>query len=315
MIAAVAGTFNVLHDGHKALISKAFELGDFVFIGVTSDKMASETRSDIVPLYLRKRALSEYLNTFSKGYSIIIIEDIYGPEEMDEADILVVSEETVGNAKKINLSRAERGIRPMQIEVISLLGAECGGKISSTDIMRGRYARNGRTDVPDVVVGSGNHVKVAAVRTVMERIYGSVRVTGIDVKTGVSPQPFEDETRTGAINRARNALEDHDLSVGIEAGVFKKEDGLYDYQYCAVLDKEGRITVGTGMGFMYPDSVAELVRGGMTVGDAVHKVYGNTDIGKKQGAIGLLSKGLIDRKALTEQSVTAAMIPRIWEER
>ena len=52
----------------------------------------------------------------------------------------------------------------------------------------------------------------------------------------------------------------------------------------------------------------------MTVGDAVHEVYGNTDIGKKQGAVGLLSKGLIDRKTLTEQSVIAAMIPRLWDE-
>ena len=52
----------------------------------------------------------------------------------------------------------------------------------------------------------------------------------------------------------------------------------------------------------------------MTVGDAVKEIYGNTEIGKKQGAIGLLSKGLIDRKTLTEQSVTAAMIPRLWDE-
>ena len=71
------------------------------------------------------------------------------------------------------------------------------------------------------------------------------------------------------------------------------------------------MTYGHGSGFRYPDSIAKLVREGMTVGDAVKQVYGNTEIGKKQGAIGLLSNGLIDRKSLTEQSVIAAMIPRI----
>ena len=89
---------------------------------------------------------------------------------------------------------------------------------------------------------------------------------------------------------------------------------LYDVQYCAILDKEGNYTIGMGSGFRYPDKVVELVRGGMTVGEAMKEVYGNDNVGKSQGAIGVLSKGLLDRKSLTEQSVTAAMIPRIWDE-
>ena len=52
----------------------------------------------------------------------------------------------------------------------------------------------------------------------------------------------------------------------------------------------------------------------MTVGDSMREIYGDTDIGKKQGAVGLLSKGLIDREKLTEQAVIAAMIPRLWDD-
>ena len=44
-------------------------------------------------------------------------------------------------------------------------------------------------------------------------------------------------------------------------------------------------------------------------------VYGETNAGKTMGAIGILSKGLLDRRSLTEQSVLAAMIPRIWDEK
>lgn len=168
--------------------------------------------------------------------------------------------------------------------------------------------------MPDIAVGSLNPVKVMAVRSVMERVYGEVRITAVDVDSGVPPQPFGDQTHQGSLNRARAALGDHDMAVGIEAGVFEMLDGLYDIQHCSIVSRDGRETYGQGSGFRYPDRIAELVRGGMTVGDAVHEVYGDSDIGKGQGAVGLLSKGLIDRKSLTEQSVTAAMIPRIWDE-
>ena len=40
MKTAVAGTFNVIHDGHKALFARAFELGTEVCVGITSDAMA-----------------------------------------------------------------------------------------------------------------------------------------------------------------------------------------------------------------------------------------------------------------------------------
>ena len=166
----------------------------------------------------------------------------------------------------------------------------------------------------DIAVGSANQVKVSAVRSVMERVYGEVRITAVDVPSGVPPQPFEGQTHEGSRNRALAALGDHDMAVGIEAGVFEMLDGLYDIQHCTIVSRDGRETYGHGSGFRYPDAIAALVRDGMTVGDAVHEVYGDTDIGKKQGAVGLLSKGLIDRKTLTEQSVTAAMIPRIWDE-
>ena len=160
-------------------------------------------------------------------------------------------------------------------------------------------------------MGSTNHVKVEAVREVMERVFGDVRVTGINVDSGVPDQPFEEQTRQGAINRAKAALGDHDMAVGIEAGVFEKELGLYDIQFCAILDRSGRLTVGTGSGFMYPPAVADLVRKGQTVGEAMKAVFEQPDIGKGQGAIGYLSRDLLDRKALTEQSIIAAMVPRL----
>lgn len=314
MISAVAGTFNILHDGHKALLRRAFEVADSVRIGITSDRMASEGRKASVSMELRRREVESFVKGLGQ-YEIFEIDDIYGPAVMmDDVDVLVVSEETLDNGRRVNEERVRRGLPPMELSVVPLMMSDAGEKISASSIMEGRYGRSGRTSVMDIAVGSQNPVKVAAVRSVMEKIYGDVRITAVDVSSGVPPQPFGDETHRGSENRAKAALGGHDMAVGIEAGVFEMLDGLYDIQHCTIISKDGRVTYGHGSGFRYPDSIANLVRKGLTVGEAVKQVYGDTEIGKKQGAIGLLSKGLIDRKSLTEQSVTAAMIPRLCGE-
>ncbi len=315
MIAAVAGTFNVLHDGHKALLERAFSLSDHVRIGITTDRMASAARTRINPYYLREKAVEEYLRSMNREAEIFPIDDMYGPKDrMIDVDVLVVSEETFDNGRKVVEWRSGISDKVLELSVVSLVKRKDGNKISSTDIMDGICSRDGSIDAVDIAVGSLNPVKIEAVRNVMERIYGSVRIFAVDSKSGVPEQPFEDETVQGAINRAKGAIGDHSLAVGIEAGVFERYDGLYDVQHCAVIDSDGKITIGMGSGFRYPDKVAELVRNGKTVGEAMKEIYSGKDIGREQGAIGILSKGLLDRRELTEQSVLNAMLPRIWDE-
>ena len=308
-VAAVAGTFNVIHDGHKALLREAFSRGDRVLVGITSDAMAAEGRAECVPLSIREPALRRELAGMGE-YDIYVIDDLYGPPEMDSVDVLVVSEETRGNAELINESRMSRGIPPLEIDCIPLIMGD-SGKISASDILRGDYGTSGRRDVLDVAVGSANRVKVEAVRSVLAKIYGDVRITPLDVPSGVPPQPFESDVRRGSENRARAALPGHDLAVGIEAGVFEMYGELMDIQHCAIVDQQGRVTVGMGSGFAYPKEIADLVRGGLTVGQAVDRIYEKDAVGHSEGAIGMLSKGIMDRKELTKQSVLAAMIPRL----
>lgn len=316
MISAVAGTFDVLHDGHIALIDRAFEIGDSVLVGITSDEMASAGRGEHVPLAIRLPALERRLSGYGRPYEVFVIDDMYGPaDRMDPVDVLVVSEETLGNGRALNDERRSRGVRPLELSVVPLVKACDGSKISANRILEGAYGKHGDDHVADIAVGSLNRVKVEAVRCVMERVYGDVRITAADVPSGVPEQPFGDQTRQGAENRARAALGGHRMAVGIEAGVYELPDGLYDIQQCCIIDSDGRITRGQGSGFRYPDEVAALVRGGLSVGQAFGKLFGDTEIGRKGGAIGMLSRGILDRESLTEQSVTAAMIPRIWEER
>ena len=41
---ATGGTFDILHEGHYALLSRSFQLGERVIIGITSDKYALKER-------------------------------------------------------------------------------------------------------------------------------------------------------------------------------------------------------------------------------------------------------------------------------
>lgn len=309
---AVAGTFNVLHEGHKALLDRAMWMADELYIGITSDEMAASHRKEVIPYYLRRKSIEDYVISKGEIATIFPIDDIYGPPEiMDDIDILVVSEETKENGKLVSRMREKRGLKPLKLDVVSLYRNCDGEKLNATDVMNGTMSRDGQRDVVRVAVGSSNRVKVEAVREVMESIYGSVRVYSVDAKSGVPDQPFEDETHRGAINRAKEALGDRDLSVGIEAGVFEMYGELMDIQHCAIIDQKGKITIGMGSGFAYPKEIADLVRGGLTVGQAVDKVYEKNATGHSEGAIGILSKGIMDRKELTKQSVLAAMIPRL----
>ena len=165
-----------------------------------------------------------------------------------------------------------------------------------------------------IAVGSLNPVKIKAAENVFRRVFGDVMVEGKDVGSGVPSQPFGMDTVQGAINRAKAAHSNgYDYGVGIEAGLFEVQGFMLDLQYCAVYDGSW-LTLGCGSGFEYPPTVLTEVLSGKEVGEVMSRVAGVDDLGKKSGAIGYLSKGMLDRTALTEQGVFMALIPRINKE-
>ena len=173
-----------------------------------------------------------------------------------------------------------------------------------------------------VAVGSKNPVKVRAARRVLTKIYGKgkVEVKGFKVSSGVPRQPLGWQTVRGAINRALEALKigGAELGIGIEAGLFpvkKTITGYMDFQWCAVADRGGFITLGCGPGFEMPPSVVKGVLDGRgEVGELLGEMFRVERLGETIGAIGLLSHGIMDRVKLTEQAVLMAMIPRINRE-
>ena len=317
MRVAMGGTFDLLHDGHKALLEAAFSLHpDSVVIGLTTDRFARETRREVNAYAVRERNLRRYLG--SRGWRSLVIEaidDPFGPaDELAELDTLVVSADRAPVGKALNEARGRRGLHPLELRAVPMILAQDGLPIQSRRIRAGTIDRHGKRLSPvHVHVGTDNPVKVRAVRRVFADVFERVRVTAVAVPTGVPEQPIDHQAPVGAMNRARSALEDGDFGVGIEAGlVWDPSVGDYlDVQYCAVIDRAGRITLGHGPGFEYPRAVIEQVHAGKTVSEAMGALTGIRDIGTKHGAIGYLTERRMDRDALTEAAVLMAMVPRI----
>jgi pantetheine-phosphate adenylyltransferase len=145
----VGGTFDPLHDGHKRLISRSFELAGrdgTVIVGLTTDTFASRKVHPVKRYEQRKAALAGYIREqgFSASYSIEPLKDRYGTALDDDFDALVVSEETLPIAHEINSLRKEKGKRKVDIHQITCVLADDGRWISSTRIYRGEIDVHGR---------------------------------------------------------------------------------------------------------------------------------------------------------------------------
>lgn len=169
-----------------------------------------------------------------------------------------------------------------------------------------------------VAVGSLNPVKVEGVRRVFERVFGSVEVLGVDC--GGPKQPVgAAQTLGGAYSRARcsiGAVAGAQYGVGVEAGLVELPPvaGLpathLNVQFAVVVDREGRVGVGSSSGFQLPGPVLQdiFVRG-MELDESFSSRYGFTQLGRSVGVVHTLTRGLVDRRTLVEECVRLALIP------
>lgn len=168
-----------------------------------------------------------------------------------------------------------------------------------------------------IKVGSKNQAKVAAVEELLSDYphLSGAEVVDVGSSSQVSDQPLSlEETVRGAINRAQNCFGECDYSVGIESGLMKvpgSKSGYMDVCVCAIFDgKESHL--GLSSAWEFPDTkVMDLiVKGGLDMSKAINKagMTKNAEVGSAEGAIGILTKGRIDRKEYTKQALRMALI-------
>src|SRR3989344_4803137 len=166
-------------------------------------------------------------------------------------------------------------------------------------------------------VGSKNKVKVGAVEEILKDYthLARAKISGVDVDSGVSAQPksFE-ETIQGAINRAKDSFKDCDYSIGLESGLMNvphSKSGYMDVCVCAIYDGK-EFHIGLSSAWEFPDKRITdfIIKDGMNTTEAINKagLANNPEIGSQEGAIGMLTKGRMDRKEYTKQALRTALI-------
>lgn len=147
---AIGGTFGPLHDGHRQMFQRAFEVGD-VLVGLTSDDLSQETRHTErpVPSFEERKTtlemeLQHYADTYDRSFEVNELTDPMGYVTEDPSFThLIVSPETFARGETVNEARLENGLEPLTLEVVDPVLAEDGQRISSTRIVNGEIDEHG----------------------------------------------------------------------------------------------------------------------------------------------------------------------------
>jgi inosine/xanthosine triphosphatase len=165
-----------------------------------------------------------------------------------------------------------------------------------------------------IVLASNNPVKVQAALNGFRRMFPDEKFQAelASAASEVRDQPMSDqETLQGALNRARNAarlMPDADFWVGIEGGVEEMGGEVISFSWVVVRSRD---TVGKGRtgAFFLPPPVADLIRQGQELGQADDIVFNRSNSKQDNGAVGLLTRNVVDRAQLYEQAVILALVP------
>lgn len=168
-----------------------------------------------------------------------------------------------------------------------------------------------------IVVGTKNQAKMDAVSEIL-RDYphlADAEVSSAEAASDVADQPKSlEETIRGAKNRAKKVFKECDYSIGIESGLMHvpgSKSGYMDVCVCAIYDGT-EFHLGLSSAWEFPDVTTThlMIKGGLDMSQAINQagMTKNPQIGSAEGAIGILTKGRMNRKEYTKQALRTALI-------
>jgi pantetheine-phosphate adenylyltransferase len=137
---ALGGTFDIIHKGHMALLTKAFSISSHVIIGLAGDELVTKKGKKIINNYSKR--LESLTSTIQQhfpnsSYTISKLENDFGPAAIEgNVNALVVSEETSSKGDILNKLRQKKNLPLVDVVIVPMVLAEDGSRISSTRIKK-----------------------------------------------------------------------------------------------------------------------------------------------------------------------------------
>jgi len=178
-----------------------------------------------------------------------------------------------------------------------------------------------------IALGSARPAKIMALRSACARVaecdprWRQAELVARPVETGVSRMPLSDmQLMRGARNRAaavRDLLATEgrraDFYVGLEGGFHsitfegERQTLLHGWAYAS---NGARGYFGHAPAVTVPPAIVARVEGtGRELGEVIDEVAGATDVRSREGAWGVLSRGLLTRAMSFETALIAAFAP------
>ena len=154
-----------------------------------------------------------------------------------------------------------------------------------------------------ILIGTNNRAKTKAVKEVASIYYPEATFENREVPSLVSNQPMSnEETRQGAINRAKQLMAHSDATfgIGLEGGVQELDGTMYICNWGALATKDKEVFTATGAGVPLPEIIATQLRAGAELGPIMDVYTNKNDIRHDEGAIGVCTNGFVKRSDMFE---------------
>ena len=176
-----------------------------------------------------------------------------------------------------------------------------------------------------VAVGTTRQPKLDAVEYVLQELRarfpdflpGELALEARGVPSGASSTPAStEETMRGARNRAQNTLElleregvSPALSIGLEGGIVARYGMVFLESWSYATDGRRGFFGGSGS-IPLPDELSEAVlERREDLGAAADRYFERRDVAGHEGTFGLLTQGMVSRKAAFVRSMLHALAP------
>jgi len=182
-LSVLGGTFDHLHVGHQALLATAFQVGEEVAVGITTDRFVADHPKPlpgrIQPFRVRRATLVRWVrrNFPRRKWRVVPLETAFGRSVDLEVDALVVSRDTVAGGRAVNRERRRLGRPTIPLVIVPLALADDLEPVSSRRVRAGAIGTDGGRHAPiRVAVATADPRDRSAAERAVHRVFPRVRL-------------------------------------------------------------------------------------------------------------------------------------------